>query len=463
MLTIADAGAALRAGTTTSVELTTAMLDRAEALDARLGAFVLLTRDLALAAAAAADEELAAGTDRGPLHGVPLAVKDIIDMTGTPTTANSEIHDVPHWQDGRTDAPVVARLRAAGAVITGKVTTSEFAIGLPDDEKRFPIPRNPWDADRSPSGSSSGSGIVVAAGTALGALGTDTAGSVRGPAGVSGLTGLKVTYGRVPKSGVVPLGYSLDSVGPMTRDARGCAAMLGVMAGHEPTDPVSALAPVEDYLAALSGDVAGLRVGVPQAYFFDDGHLDPEVAAGVAAVLELLEGMGATTQRFDLADVQHAKHACDLLMFAEAFTYHRTNLMTRWSEYGRFTRALLGRGALWSAADIVQANRFRMHFARLVAEALSRYDVLVLPTMPTPAPLAAEETPATSDMPDQWSYFGQWNLIGLPAISIPSGFSATGLPLATQIVGRPFAEATLLRVADAVQRHTDWHLQVPPL
>lgn len=458
-LTIRDAAAALRDGSLTSVALTEEILARTTALNETLGAYVEVTAEQALEQAAAADAALAAGQDTGPLQGIPLAIKDIIAMKGAPTTANSHVLD-PQWGAG-TDAPVVARLRDAGAVFVGKSTTSEFALGLPDDTKRFRIPRNPWDLTRTPAGSSSGTGVAVAAGLALGGLGTDTGGSVRGPACVNGHTGLKVTYGRVPKNGVVPLGYSLDSVGPMARSAWDCAALLEVMAGYDPGDPNAATAPVETYTDALDGNVEGLRIAVPTEYFLDHEMLDPEVRDGVLAGVAQLEALGATSQEVVLPDAAAAKDANHLILVAEAYAYHRENLVHRWEDYGRFTRTGLARGAMLSAADLAQASRFRQHFSRLVAALLAEHDVLVMPSAPTPAQVAAEMD--VSQRLRQPAYTGQWNLTGLPAVAVPAGFSSSGLPLSLQVVGRPFAEATVLKVADALQRVTDHHLQAPPV
>jgi aspartyl-tRNA(Asn)/glutamyl-tRNA(Gln) amidotransferase subunit A len=458
-LTIRAAGQQLRDGSITSLALTKAMLDRAQKLNPILGAYTAITRDAALERAAKADAELAAGIDLGPLHGIPLAIKDIIDMAGTATTANSEVHDNdPKWQE-REDATVVGRLRAAGAVFTGKTTTSEFAIGLPDAEKRFLVPRNPWDTTRSPAGSSSGTGIAVAAGLALGGLGTDTGGSVRGPSCVNGISGLKVTFGRVPKSGVVPLSHSLDSVGPMARSAYDCALLLEVMAGHDPSDPTAARVPVPRYAQAMTGTVDGLRIGVPEPYFLDHEQLDPEVRAGVLGAVDRLASVGAKPARFSLPDAELAKDASHLVMVAEAFAYHRNNFVERWADYGRGARGAIGRAALYSGPDYVQANRFRRHFAKTVADAFRRYDVLIMPTMPAPAELLDEMS--MSKRLRQPSFTSMWNLIGVPAMSVPAGFSSAGLPFGVQIVSRPFAEAVILRVADALQRHTDWHLAAP--
>ena len=456
-LTIADAAAALRSGATSSVALTRSILARITALNDALGAYVTVTADQALEQAAAADAALAAGDDQGPLAGIPLAIKDIIAMKGAPTTANSRVLD-PAWGEG-TDAPVVARLRAAGSVFLGKSTTSEFAIGLPDPEKGFLVPHNPWNVEHTPAGSSSGTGVAVAAGLALGGLGTDTGGSVRGPACVNGHTGLKVTFGRVPKSGVVPLGFSLDSIGPMARSAYDCALLLQVMAGYDASDPNAAAVPVDDYPAALDGDVSGIKIGLPTGYFFDHDQLDPEQKEAVLTAVGVLEGLGAKPDEVTLPYPDLAKDANHLILIGEAYAYHRNNLVKRWADYGAGTRPTLARGAFYTAGDFAQAQRFRTLFCRAVADVLKTCDVMITPSAPTPAERAADLTP--SSRLNKPSYTGHWNLTGLPAAAVPVGFSRDGLPLSMQVIGRPFAEATVLKVADALQRVTDWHLRVP--
>jgi aspartyl-tRNA(Asn)/glutamyl-tRNA(Gln) amidotransferase subunit A len=458
-LTIKDAAAALRSGTTTSADLTAALLERIERLNPSLGAFIVVTGDSALAAARQADAELRQGVDKGPLHGIPLGVKDIIATRDAPTTANSHILD-PEWGAGW-DAPVVERLRATGAVILGKTVTSEFACGAPDPDNGFPMPKNPWNLEHSAAGSSAGTGIAVAAGLALGGLGTDTGGSVRGPAAVNGHTGLKVTFGRVPKFGCVPLGYSLDSIGPMARTAWDCAALLRVMAGYDARDPTAADMPVADYTAALVGDIRGLRVGVPLPYFFDASELDAEVKAAVLLGIEALKQLGAVVREIALPHAEVAKTANNLILAADGLAYHHNDLGARWQSYGRYTRTVIARGAMYTAADYVQAQRFRSYFKKVVADRMADLDVLVTPTMTTPA-----EKSADIDMSKRMlgvSFTGIWNLVGLPALAVPCGFSSSGLPLSMQIIGKPFDEATVLRVGDAYQRTVDWQLRVPPI
>jgi aspartyl-tRNA(Asn)/glutamyl-tRNA(Gln) amidotransferase subunit A len=458
-LTIKAAAAGLRDGQITSVELTEGMLDRIEHLNPRLGAFIAVTGETALAAARQADADLDRGLDKGPLQGIPLGVKDIIATREAPTTANSHILDQSwgaHW-----DAPVVARLRAAGAVIMGKTVTSEFACGSPDPDNGFPMPKNPWDLEHSAAGSSAGTGIAVAAGLVLGGLGTDTGGSVRAPAAANGHTGLKVTFGRVPKFGCVPLGYSLDSIGPMARTAWDCAALLNVMAGYDPRDPTAAEQPVPDYVGALSGQIQGLRIGVPSSYFFDVPELAPEVKTAVLRGIEALERAGAVVREVAIPHLEVAKNANNLIWASEGFAYHQQDLRTRWELYGRYTRTMIARGALFNGPDYVQAQRFRAYFKKAVATAMADVDVLVTPTATTPAEKISE-----MDMQRRLlgpSFTGMWNLIGLPALAVPCGFSSTGLPLSMQIVGKPFDEATVLRAGDAYQRLVDWQLRVPPI
>jgi aspartyl-tRNA(Asn)/glutamyl-tRNA(Gln) amidotransferase subunit A len=458
-LTIVDATAALAAGTVTSVELTSEFLRRIAATQESLGAFVTVLDETALEAAAAADQRRSAGAAVQPLTGIPLAIKDIIATTEARTTANSRVLP-PGFDAGGSDAPVVARLRAAGSVILGKATTSEYACGMPDPDTGYLVPHNPWNVDHTPAGSSSGTGIAVAAGLALGGLGTDTGGSVRGPAAANGHTGLKVTFGRVPKNRVVPLGYSLDSVGPMARSAYDCAMLLEVMAGYDAGDPYAAAVEVPRYTQALTGSVEGLHIGVPMPYFFDSPELDDETRTAVLVAIELLRDAGAVVSETVVPFAKEAKDANTLTMGAEAFAYHRDDLISRWNEYGRYTRPMLARGALTTSGDYAQAQRFRSRFCRDVAGLMSRFDVLV-----TPGALGPAERVDQMDMDRRMvgpSFTGHWNFAGLPAVVLPCGAAtSSGLPLPIQIIGRPFAEGTVLRVADVYQRLTDWHLRVP--
>lgn len=457
--TIEDAAAALRARTLSCVELTEALLRRIDRLDPLVGAFQHVMHDTARTEAAAADALFARGIDRGPMQGIPYAVKDILSTRDAPTTAMSRVL-ARDW-GGRIDATVVAKLRAAGAVTVGKLVLSEFALGLPYEGSGFPMPRNPWDLERSAAGSSSGTGIAVATGMILGGIGTDTGGSTRGPAAFNGHTGLKQTFGRVSKAGCVPLAHTLDHVNPMARSAWDCAAMLGVMAGHDPLDPTSVDRPVPDYLAALDGDVRALVIGMPLPYFYDHAELDPEVRRSVLDAVDVLRRAGASVREVVVPHAAEAKFAAWVTLYSEAFAWHRENLRDRYHDYGPPTAEALARGALFTAADYLQAQRFRSYFRKAVAELMREVDVLVTPTMPVTAPRRSDMSHEKGMLAA--NYMAPWNLAGLPAMAVPCGFSASGLPISMQIVGRAFDEATVLRVGDAYQRHTNHHLRIPPI
>lgn len=456
--TITKAAEAIRAGDLTSAGLTAALLDRIELLDAHLGAYVTVSREHALQAAERADAELSAGRDHGMLHGVPLAVKDIISTQDMPTFGNSRVTD-RGWGDG-TDAPAVRRLRQAGAVVIGKTTTNEFASGLGDPSKGFPEPRNPWDPERTPAGSSSGSGIAVAAGMALGALGTDTGGSVRAPAAAVGVSGLKPTYGRVPKAGVIPLGFSQDTVGPMARSAMDCALLLEVLAGTDASDTSTSDVPVPRYAQWLTGSVEGTRVGVPARYFFDSPYLDSRFRDAVVAAIDLLAEHGAVVVDTEVPLAAESRDASTLLWICDGYTYHRRDLLTRWSDFGRPTRTLLAQAAFYSAADYVQAQRVQSRFRSELARIFADVDVLIVPSA-----LAVAER--FSDMRVERrrlgpNFLAQWSLAGNPVIAIPCGFDDSGLPWSLQVIGPAFGETAVLRVADAYQRLTSFHLRRPP-
>lgn len=456
-LTISDAAEALREGDITSVALTEALISRADRLDSEIGCYLARTSDQALAAAAAADAALASGDPVSLLTGIPLGIKDIIATRDAGTTAQSLVLDPGFGAQG--DAPAVARLRAAGSVIMGKTTTMEYAFGCPDPEMPFPVPRNPWDLTRWTGGSSSGSANGVAAGLMLGGLGTDTAGSVRLPAGWCGVSGLKPTFGRVPKSGCVPLGYSYDTVGPMARSARDCAIMLAVLAGHDGSDACSADVAVDDYLAALDGEISGLRVGVVTSLAEGPG-VDSGIAACFHAAVAALASAGVRLRQVELPYFAEAQTATMMGLTAEALAYHRADLQCRWADYGASTRISIAAAAMTTAADYVQAQRVRRAAVRAVAELFATVDVVLAPCTAVVAPRldavnAAELVPAFNTP--------YWNAVGNPVIAVPMGLTPSGLPAGLQIAGRPFDEATALKVADGYQTLTAHHLAVPPL
>jgi aspartyl-tRNA(Asn)/glutamyl-tRNA(Gln) amidotransferase subunit A len=455
--TIVEAGEWLRDGRITSTELTTGLLARADATQASLGAFITIAHEAALAAAGVADAELAAGTDRGPLHGIPIGVKDIVATVDAPTTANSHVMD-PAWGAER-DAGVMVRLRDAGAIMLGKLVLNEYAIGFPDPDTGFPIPKNPWDLARFPGGSSSGTGVAVAAGLILGGLGTDTGGSIRGPSSFCGISGIKQTFGLVSKDGCVPLGYSLDNIGPMAHTVRDCALMLQVMAGYDPHDECSVNLPVADMVSGLDGSLAGMKIGIPYEYFFDVPELDPEVKAAVLAAVDAMKAAGATIVEVKIPHAALARHAQRVIMFAEAYAYHEPDLQTRPELYGKYTRQQIRQGAMFTAPDFVQANRVRSLIKAEALAAVADVDVLITPTMLGTAPTYAGYD--FESQVKQPTFTSIWNLTGMPALSVCCGFSSNNLPIGMQIVGKPFAEPTVFKLGDAYQGLTAWHLAIP--
>lgn len=457
-LTIQAAAAALRAGEVSSVELVEASFARADDLDERLGTYILRFDEDALAAAAVADAELADGLDRGPLHGIPIGVKDIISTVEGPTTAQSLVLD-PAWGE-QGDAVVVTRLRAAGSVITGKTTTMEFACGMPDFDRPFPIPRNPWDLDRWPGGSSSGTGSGVAAGMFLGGLGTDTGGSIRCPASFSGITGFKQTYGLVPKSGCTALGTSFDHIGPMARSAWDCAAMLTALAGGDPSDHTTVHAPVPDYLAHLDGSVAGLRIGVDRVNTLGREGADPMLESLFEAAVAELAAAGATVVDIEIPMFDDMTELTMLMWPAEAYAFQRPDLRARWEDYGPSTRMVMVSGGMFSAGDLMRMDRVRQVGRRRILDAFADLDAMVTPTATRGGPLVvgADFASVVASV-----LTPVWNGTGFPALSVPMGLGSEDTPIGLQIITPPFEDALALRIGDAYQRRTGFHLAVPPL
>ncbi|MEK7387887.1 MAG: amidase [candidate division NC10 bacterium] len=447
------------------VEVVRAHLDRVAALDAKLKSFITVCGDQALEAARAAEAELVVGRSAGPLHGVPYGPKDLYNTKGVRTTGGSKIlaDFVP-----AEDATVVSRLRAAGLIMLGKLNMHEFAYGPEGLNAHYGDARNPWDATahRVAGGSSSGSGVAVAAGLCPGALGSDTGGSIRIPASLCGISGIKPTYGRVSRAGVLPLAWSMDHAGPMARTVRDLALMLGAMAGYDAADPTTSVLPVPDYAAALTGGVKGLRVGLLRAHFNDVAA--PEVRAAVDAAAKQLEQAGAVVDEVNLAEVVHVAAASFAIVATEALAYHAEWMRTRSADYQPDVRDRLKMGALVSGVQYVRAQQVRQLVRREVDAALARRDVLLAPATPIPAPVLGEKATqlgdGTSDVRSALIRFTRpFNLSGHPACSVPCGFTAAGLPIGMQLVGRPFDEATVLRAGDAYQRLTDWHARRPVL
>ncbi len=417
-------------------------------------------------ALAAARRREAAGRSepRGPLHGVPLAFKDLCFIRGLPTSCGTRTAE---YFIAEQDCTAVARLVGAGAVTLGKLNMTELAMGALGDNPHHGHARNPWDLERCTGGSSSGSAVAVAAGLARGAIGTDTGGSIRLPAAACGITGLKPTYGRVSRAGGMALSWSNDHLGPMARTARDCALMLQAMAGPDPLDATASPRPVPDYLADLDAPVRGLRVGVPENFFFQG--LDPEMEAGVRAAIGTLAALGVQVTEQRLPDPQVMNDVTSIISRSESAALHAGLLRERPHELAAFTRARLELGLRVPAYDYLQALRLRARLARAFSrEVWAEVDVLAAPVIPEPAPpLTAALTGSLEDIILRQGRFSRltrpFNGLGLPALSLPCGFSRGGLPLAFQVVGRPFDEASVLRVGHAYQSVTDWHAREPKL
>jgi aspartyl-tRNA(Asn)/glutamyl-tRNA(Gln) amidotransferase subunit A len=447
------------------VEVVRAHLARIDALDGRLRAYITVMADHALEAARAAEALVLTGGPLGRLHGVPVSLKDLCSTRDAPTTAGSRIlAEVTPAED----ATVVTRLRRAGAVILGKLNMHEFAYGPEGINSHFGTPRNPWDprTHRIPGGSSSGSAVAVAAGLCPGALGSDTGGSIRIPAALCGITGIKPTYGRVSRAGVLPLSWSLDHVGPMARSAADCALMLGLIAGYDPRDPTTSVVPVPDYTAALTGDITGVRVGLLRSFFLEATGL--VLRQAVEQATKRLEGLGAKVEEVTLPHAVHAAAVALAITAPEALSYHATWLRERPGDYQADVAERLKLGAFVSAVQYLRAQRVRALARDEVDMALAKLDVLLAPATPVVATAIGQ----TEVMVDRERYDVRstllrftrpFNVSGHPACVIPCGFTAADLPIGMQIIGRPFDEATVLRVADAYQRATDWHRRRPPV
>ena len=456
VLGIAEAGAMLRDRRLSPVELTRAFLARIAALDGQLHAYILVLEEQALAQARAAEAEIMAGTWRGPLHGIPIGLKDIYATAGVATTGHSALlrDHVP-----AEDATTVARLRAAGAVILGKLATHEFATGGPSFDLPWPPARNPWDLGRMPGGSSSGSGAAVAAGLCMGALGTDTGGSIRWPAAMCGIAGHKPTYGLVSRRGILPLAFSLDHAGPMAWTAADCALMMQVLAGHDTLDPGSARVPVPDFaMPDGTGSLTGLRIGVVRHFFEADAPADPEMAAALEAALPAFRALGASVQDVTLAPLRAYADVCNLISRSEAYAIHEHALLATPELYGESARRRLSAGAMLRASDYVNAQRHRAAMVAELAAVMRSVDVLLTPGWQAPA--TRFEDAAVVNAPN---YTAPFNVTGSPALVVGAGLSRGGLPLSLQIAGRPFEDPLVLRVGHAFERATGHRATRPAL
>lgn len=454
--TIAEAARRIAAREVSPVELARAALARAEALQPALHAFLRLTPERALAEARAAEARQMAGALRGPLDGVPVAHKDIYETAGIPTTAHSRLlqHHVP-----ARDAAAVERWAAAGAVTIGKLATHEFAWGGPSFDLPWPPARNPWDPSRFTAGSSSGTAAAVAAGIVLGGTGSDTGGSIRGPAALCGIAGIKPTFGLVSRRGVIPLAPSLDTVGPMARTAEDCALLLQPLLGHDPADPSSLERPAPDVLSGLGAGVAGLRIGVVRHFHERDLRATDAVAAGVEHAAAVFASLGATVGEVELPPLFAFNAAGWLVMAAEAFAVHEAWLRTRFRDYGEILRERLVLCGLVSAADYLAAQRRRRELNAAIAAAMRKHDLLLCAAAPAEAP-PIEAVPKFAGI-ETLNLTYPFNLSGQPAITVCAGFGEGGLPVGVQIAGRPFEDALVLRAAHAFERATEWHRRRP--
>jgi aspartyl-tRNA(Asn)/glutamyl-tRNA(Gln) amidotransferase subunit A len=455
-LSLAELGRRIRAQELSPVALVERLLARIKRYDPKLHSFIRLTEEVALAQARAAELEIAAGIRRGPLHGIPFGLKDIVATAGIPTTAHSKLlqDHVPS-----ADAVVTQRLYAAGAVLMGKLATFEFALGGPSWDLPWPPARNPWNPAYLPGGSSSGSGAAVAAGFVACAIGTDTGGSVRWPAAVCGIVGLKPTYGRISRRGVLPNTFTMDHCGPMTRTVEDCALMLQALAGFDADDPGSADVPVPDYRAALTGDIRGLKVGLVRHWYAEYGH--PDIAPAIDRAAEHLAKLGAQVEEVRLSSLIEWADCKTTISAVELYAIHEPELKRRPQDFGTKLRNRVLPGALVRAEDYVQAQRMRSTLCGEMAAAFRRFDVLATAGWLTVADRADPDLEDhLTQVPQTTSPF---SVAGVPAISVPCGFSREALPIALQIAGPPFAESIVLRAAHAYEQATEWHRRHPDL
>lgn len=448
--TIAEASRSLAAGEMSSVQLTEMFLERIDAYDGAVNAYLTLTADSARAEARAADAEIAAGRRRGPLHGIPLAYKDIYETAGVLTSGHSRslMDRIPDK-----DATTVTRMKEAGAICLGKLATHEFAFGGPSFDLPWPPARNPWNTDHFSGGSSSGTAAAVTAGLALGGFGSDTGGSIRLPAAYSGLVGIKPSYGRVSRAGVYPLSFSLDHAGPMAWTAEDCALMLEAMAGHDPSDPASISLPVPAYSTMLDRDLAGMRIGVVR-HFWEEADATAETVAAMEDALQVFEKLGAKIVEVTLPSLMDYTATCSLILLVEAAAIHEDVLKKSPELFGEILRKRLYLASSFSGVDYVQALRRRRELCDAFVAATQDVDVVFTATAPGPAPRLDQM---------EWAYtFARplltmpFNLTGSPAVATRAGFSSSGLPLSFQLVGKPFDEATVLTAAHAYEKATDW-------
>jgi aspartyl-tRNA(Asn)/glutamyl-tRNA(Gln) amidotransferase subunit A len=456
-LSITEASIGLRRNEFSPSELTRACLERIESIDHKLHSFITITADSALEQARKAEQELRGGTDKGPLHGIPIALKDLYATKGIRTTCHSAV--LQDWVPDQ-DATTVTKLREAGTVLLDKLGMHEFAFGGPSVDAPFPAVRNPWNTAHIPGGSSSGSGAALAAGLCLGSLGSDTGGSIRTPSSHCGVVGIKPTYGRVSRYGVVPLSWSLDHAGPMARSVEDCAILLQAIAGYDPKDTASANVSVPDLRSELKNGIKGLRVGVPRVNWFNENKgTDPETEAIFDNALKTLESLGSVVVEIDGQPFSVARKANQTILTAEAYAYHEKRFQEAPEKFGSSVRRRMLEGAFLSAADYITALRARTVLNEQIRANFSTVDIFVTPSAPRPPEAFEAMDPNEQNL--RPSFTNPFNLTGLPAISVPCGFTKDNLPVGLQIAAPPFEETTVFRVAYAYERATEWHKHRP--
>ena len=457
-LSLTEVSALLRQRQLSPVELTRAMLDRIARLDTRLHSYITVLPEAALAQATIAEREIGDGIDRGPLHGVPIAIKDLCCTQGVPTTCASRV--LADWRP-TIDATVVTRLHAAGAVMLGKLNLTEFALS--GYSPGLPVPENPWHPGLHPGLSSSGSGVATAAGLCFGSLGTDTGGSIRFPSAWCGVVGLKPTYGRVSRYGVFPLGMSLDHVGPITRRVADAAVMFDAIAGYDPADATSLSAPAPACRAAIGRPLRGVRLGYDEDYV--GGGAQPEVVAALRAAIDVLVTQGAELVEVVMPPMEAALEAWSVLCSAEALVAHADTFPSRADEYGPTFRSFLEYGNRLPAKEYARAHALRMDLAQAFQRVFAHADVMVCPGSFMPAP-PREAIPVDGPYDPAFGPFGRFtvpfNFSGNPTLSVPNGFTEDGVPHGMQLVGPHLGEARLCQVGHAYEAVTPWHLRRPP-
>lgn len=463
LLSLTDVASAIANKTISSREATQSCLNRITRLQPQLNAFMAIEPDEALAAADAADAALAKGESRGVLHGVPLAHKDMYYEVGKISTAGSAIRR--DWV-ASTTSTALQRLKSAGTIRLGTLQMSEFAYGPTGHNAHFGAVRNPWNTQHITGGSSSGSGSAVAARLTFAALGSDTGGSIRMPAHYCGITGLKTTVGLISRAGAMPLSQSLDTVGPLARTVEDCALLTGLMAGGDPADPTTRTAPVPDYMAATRGSLKGATIGIPAAFYVDD--LDPAVERALDDTITTLTREGASIVRVALPEQRELTAACQLVLAVEAAAYHKQWMIERPQDYGPQVLMRLQNALAVPALSYLEALRWRGPALAAHLAAVAGVDAVLAPVSPVPAPTIAEsdvgnQPDAEAVIQNLTRFTRPINYLGLPALSIPTAFSPSGLPIGLQLIGRPFDEETILRIGAAFQRATDFHTRQPEL